>query len=64
MAVYSDDARAAWRAKREERRAKQRAQNIIRARKMHVARLEYEQDHISGAANAAPAASKTVTIPA
>jgi uncharacterized protein YecE (DUF72 family) len=46
MAVSVDpEARAAWRAKREERRAKQRAQNVVRAQKMHVARLEYEQQH-------------------
>ena len=39
------DSRAQWRAKREERRAKQRAQNIVRAQHMHVARLEHEQSH-------------------
>jgi uncharacterized protein YecE (DUF72 family) len=39
----SEDARAAWRAKREERREKQRAQNVIRAQNMHVARLAHEQ---------------------
>jgi uncharacterized protein YecE (DUF72 family) len=37
--------RAAWRARREERRAKQRAQNITRAHDMHVARVEFERDH-------------------
>src|SRR5438067_522361 len=41
----ADKTREAWRARREERRAKQRAQNIVRARKMHEARLEYEQSH-------------------
>jgi uncharacterized protein YecE (DUF72 family) len=41
----SDKARAAWRARREERRAKQRAANVVRAQKMHDARLEYEQNH-------------------
>jgi uncharacterized protein YecE (DUF72 family) len=43
--MHPEDTRAAWRARREERRAKQRAQNMIRAQKMHVARLEYEQNH-------------------
>jgi uncharacterized protein YecE (DUF72 family) len=37
-------ARMAWRARREERRAKQRAQNIVRAAKMHEARLAYERE--------------------
>jgi uncharacterized protein YecE (DUF72 family) len=41
--MQPEDTRAAWRARREERRAKQRAQNIIRAQKMHVARLAHEQ---------------------
>ena len=41
----SDDARAAWRARREARRAKQRAENVVRAQKMHIARLAYERDH-------------------
>ncbi len=43
--VATTDARAAWRAKREERREKQRAQNVVRAMKMHVARLEHESSH-------------------
>jgi uncharacterized protein YecE (DUF72 family) len=43
----ADKARAAWRLRREERRAKQRAQNIVRAQKMHEARLEYEQSRPS-----------------
>jgi uncharacterized protein YecE (DUF72 family) len=41
--VSSDEARAEWRARRAERRAKQRAANIVRAQKMHEARLEYEE---------------------
>jgi uncharacterized protein YecE (DUF72 family) len=41
----SDKARAAWWVRREERRAKQRAGNIVRAQKMHEARVEYEQNH-------------------
>jgi uncharacterized protein YecE (DUF72 family) len=45
LATASDKARAAWRARREERRAKQRAQNIVRAQKMHSARVEYERSH-------------------
>jgi uncharacterized protein YecE (DUF72 family) len=48
----AEDTRAAWRARREERRAKQREQNIIRAQKMHVARLEYEQSHARAPARA------------
>jgi uncharacterized protein YecE (DUF72 family) len=43
--LSSDEARVAWRARREERRAKQRAGNVVRAQKMHDARLEYEQRH-------------------
>jgi uncharacterized protein YecE (DUF72 family) len=45
MAPVSDTRtdRGAWRARREERRAKQRAQNVVRAKTMHIARLEYEQ---------------------
>ena len=42
MPVSAGKDRAAWRARREERRAKQRAQNIVRAQAMHVARLRYE----------------------
>jgi uncharacterized protein YecE (DUF72 family) len=43
--VSSEEARAAWRARREERRAKQRAQNVVRARQMHEARIEHEEQH-------------------
>jgi hypothetical protein len=42
MPRSTDEARAAWRARREERRAKQRAQNLVRARAMHEARRDYE----------------------
>src|SRR6478752_3987723 len=35
--------RAAWRAKREERRARQRLQNVDRAKAMHAARLTAEK---------------------
>ncbi|HEY0337603.1 MAG TPA: DUF72 domain-containing protein [Burkholderiales bacterium] len=42
--MQPEDTRAAWRARREERRAKQRGQNIIRAQKMHVARLAHDQN--------------------
>lgn len=38
----SESARAASRARREERRAKQREQNVMRAQLMHIARLEHE----------------------
>lgn len=34
--------REEWRARREERRARQRAQNVVRADKMHHARVEFE----------------------
>jgi uncharacterized protein YecE (DUF72 family) len=36
--------RGAWRARREERRAKQRAENVVRAKAMHIARLEHERN--------------------
>ena len=36
------DAKALWRAKREARREKQRAENIVRAQKMHIERLTHE----------------------
>src|SRR5690242_21866108 len=39
------DARAASRARREERRAKQREQNVGRAHLMHIARLEHARAH-------------------
>jgi uncharacterized protein YecE (DUF72 family) len=35
--------RLAWRAKREEKRERQRATNLLRAKKMHVARVAYEE---------------------
>jgi uncharacterized protein YecE (DUF72 family) len=40
--VARDQDRAAWHARREERRAKQREQNVVRAQQMHEARLEHE----------------------
>jgi uncharacterized protein YecE (DUF72 family) len=52
MTPSIDPSRAAWRARREERREKQRAQNVVRAANMHVARLEYEQAHPTGPAPA------------
>ena len=45
MPALSDEERAERRAKREARREKQRAQNVVRAQKMHVERLEYEKAH-------------------
>src|SRR5690349_11139403 len=49
----SDSARAASRARREERRAKQREQNVVRAQLMHIARLDHERARTSPeAANA------------
>src|SRR5687768_1763513 len=47
-----DSTRAAWRARREARREKQRAQNVVRAQKMHIARLAHEQDAPTKAARA------------
>src|SRR4051812_29060881 len=41
--------RAASRARREERRAKQREQNVVRARLMHIARLEHESSALPDA---------------
>ncbi|MDB5924588.1 MAG: hypothetical protein JWN13_3524 [Betaproteobacteria bacterium] len=58
MPSSDDDSRAEWRARREERRAKQRAQNIIRAQKMHVSRLEYEKSHPAGAVVRAPSRAR------
>jgi uncharacterized protein YecE (DUF72 family) len=55
----SDEARAAWRARREERREKQRAQNVVRAQKMHIARLEYEQSQARAETLAAAHATQT-----
>ena len=43
----SESARAASRARREERRAKQREQNVVRAQLMHIARLEHERGRTS-----------------
>src|SRR5690349_8265615 len=39
---WTEEERAAWRRRREERRAKQRAQNFVRARQMHEARLQHD----------------------
>jgi uncharacterized protein YecE (DUF72 family) len=56
----SDEARAAWRAKREARREKQRAQNVVRAQKMHIARLEHELNHphSDGSSRKSPASTR------
>ena len=45
-----DEERAARKARREERRARQREQNVVRALKMHEARLDYERTHASASA--------------
>lgn len=42
MKVMSAQERFAWRQRREERRQKQREQNVFRAAKMHAQRLEWE----------------------
>jgi uncharacterized protein YecE (DUF72 family) len=44
---WTDEERAAWRRRREKRRAKQRAQNVVRARAMHDARLQHEAEHVA-----------------
>jgi uncharacterized protein YecE (DUF72 family) len=44
MASSADEERRARRLRREERRAAQRAQNLIRAKAMHAARLDSERD--------------------
>jgi uncharacterized protein YecE (DUF72 family) len=44
------DHRSTWRARREERRAKQRAQNVVRAKTMHIARVDHEQRDARGEA--------------
>src|SRR5687767_3441086 len=43
--ALSPEARAAWRQRRAERRAKQRAENVVRARDMRTARRAYELEH-------------------
>ncbi len=43
--VSPEERRAAWRARREERREKERTQSVLRAQKMHIARLEHEREH-------------------
>ena len=55
MKTPADESKAEWRARREERRAKQRAQNVVRAHAMHQARLEYEREHPVPAARREPA---------
>ena len=54
-------ARLLWRARREARRARQREQNVVRAEKMHAARLHFERER--GSAGATPRA-KTSARPA
>jgi uncharacterized protein YecE (DUF72 family) len=46
--ISAEARRLAWREQRDARREKQRAQNVVRAANMHVARLEYEQAHPPG----------------
>ncbi len=43
--ALSPEARAAWRQRRAERRAQQRAENVVRARDMRAARRAYELEH-------------------
>jgi uncharacterized protein YecE (DUF72 family) len=48
-----DEERAARRVRREERRARQRAQNVVRAKRMHIARLDHEARTIAAVDKAA-----------
>ncbi|HYE17523.1 MAG TPA: DUF72 domain-containing protein [Tepidisphaeraceae bacterium] len=43
--ALSPEARLAWRQRREERREKQRALNVVRAKQMHALRTAYELTH-------------------
>ena len=62
--VIDDELRMARRLRREERRAAQRAQNPIRAKAMHVARLDFELDPpIATAAPRLAAAARGGTVP-
>ena len=50
----TDESRRLWFQRREERRAKQRAQNIVRADAMHDARVQFERDHAEDAPRSPP----------
>src|SRR4051812_34467146 len=56
---WTDEERAAWRRRREERRAKQRAQNVVRARQMHEARLEHAEEPVARPPSAVDRSTKT-----
>ena len=64
--MTSEEARLLRRARREARRARQREQNVLRAEKMHAARLEFERgqredaaSHLARADSRAPRGSTT-----
>lgn len=62
--ISDDEQRKARRLRREERRTKQRAQNLIRAKAMHVARLDSELDpSFATAARRVVASATQGTIP-
>ncbi len=62
--VSREDDRAAWRARREARRAKQREQNVVRAARMHEARLAHETSRPPGLHSASVDAPESRTQPA
>src|SRR5215217_7660065 len=53
-APTSEEARLLRRARREARRARQREQNVLRAEKMHAARLRFEREERDAGAAAKP----------
>ena len=57
----ADEAQLERRARREARREKQQAENVVRAQKMHVARLDYEREHPPSKAVRAGKKQKTFT---
>ena len=57
--MLQQDARAERRRRREARREQQRAQNVVRAKQMHIARMEHEAE----AQSAAPWSPREAKIP-
>jgi uncharacterized protein YecE (DUF72 family) len=45
LSNMDDESRRLWRARREERRARQRAANVLRAQAMHEARIAFDKEH-------------------
>jgi len=62
----ADPSHTLWRARRDERREKQRAQNVVRAKLMHIARLEHERsdgrDLAKSSATGPPAERKGLPV--